>query len=79
MIDKEDLETDGVSPEIEGDNIGNGVIHLVMGTTEQEVIGGMKTHKGLQETIMVPEAEMIVEDQQHQNKTIVGGVAVPAM
>ena len=79
VIDKEDLETDGVSPEIEGDNIGNGVIRLVKGTTEQEVVGGVKTHKDLQETIMVPEAGMMVEDQQHQNKTIVGGVAVPAM
>ena len=79
VIDKENRETDGVSPEIEVDHIDNGVIHLVMGTTDQEVIGGVRTHKGLQETIMALEEEMMVEDQQRPNKTIVGGVAVPAM
>ena len=79
MIDKEDQGTGRVTPEIEVDHIDNGVIHLVMGTTDQEVIGGVRTHKGLQETIMALEEEMMVEDQQRPNKTIVGGVAVPAM
>ena len=79
VIDMEDLQTVGVSPEIERGNIDHGVIHLAMKITEQEVVDGVKRHKDLQETIMVPEAGMMVEDQQHQNKTIVGGVAVPAM
>ena len=79
VIDKEDQETEGVSPEIEVDHIDNGVIHLVMETTDQEAIVGVRTHKGLRETIMDPEEEVMVEDQQHQNKIIVCGVAVQAI
>ena len=71
VIDKEDQETEGVSPEIEMDHIDNGVIHLVMETTDQEAIVGVRTHKGLRETIRYPEEEVMVEDQQHQNKIIV--------
>ena len=79
VIDMEDLQTVGVSPEIERENIDHGLIHLAMKITEQEVVDGVKRHKDLQETIMVQEADMMVEDQQHQNETVVGGVAVPAM
>ena len=78
-IIKGDQETDGVSPEIEVDHIDNGVIHLVMETTDQEAIVGVRTHKGLRETIMDPEEEVMVEDQRHQNKTILCGVAVQAI
>ena len=79
VIDKEDQETGRVSPEIEADHIDNVGIHLVMETTDQEAIVGVITHKGLQETIMDPEEEVMVEDQRHQNKIIVCGVAVQAI
>ena len=78
-IDKGHLEIGKIDSEIEVDHISNGVTHHDVVTIHQEVVGGVRTHKGLQETIMVLEEEMIVEDQQHQNKTTAGGVAVPAM
>ena len=79
VIDKEDQETGRVSPEIEADHIDNVGIHLDVETTDQEAIIGVITHKGLQETIMDQEEEVMVEDQRHQNKIIVCGVAVQAI
>ena len=76
VIDKEDQETGRVSPEIEADHIDNVGIHLVVETIDQEAIIGVITHKGLQETIMDQEEEVMVGDQRHQNKIIVCGVAV---
>ena len=76
VIDKEDQETEKVSPEIEADHIDNVGIHLVVETIDQEAIIGMIHHKDLQEIIMDQEEEMMVGDQRHQNKIIVGGVAV---
>ena len=78
-IDKEDQGTGIVSPEIEVDHIDNVGIHLVVETTDQEAIIGVITHKGLQETIMDQEEEVMVGDQRHQNKIIVCGVAVQAI
>ena len=76
MIDKEDQGTERVSPEIEVDHKDNVGIHLVVETIDQEAIIGMIDHKDLQEIIMDQEEEMMVGDQRHQNKIIVGGVAV---
>ena len=55
------------------DNVG---IHLVVETIDHEAIIGMIDHKALQDIIMDQEEEMMVGDQRHQNKIIVGGVAV---
>ena len=77
--DKEDQETGRVSPEIEADHIDNVGIHLDVETTDQEAILGVVIHKGLQETIMDQEQEVMLEDQRHQNKIIVCGVAVQAI
>ena len=76
MIDKEDQGTERVSPEIEVDHKDNVGIHLVVETIDQEAIIGMIDHKDLQEIIMDQEEEMMVGDQRHQIKIIVGGVAV---
>ena len=76
MIDKEDQGTERVSPEIEVDHKDNVGIPLIVETIDQEAIIGMINHKDLQEIIMDQEEEMMVGDQRHQNKIIVGGVAV---
>ena len=76
MIGKEDQGTERVSPEIEVDHKDNEGIHLVVETIGQGAIIGMIDHKDLQEIIMDQEEGMMVGDQRHQIKIIVGGVAV---